>query len=84
MQMVGVVMRKKKTTVREEIEEAIEEDKLYESDSDSADELDEAEDPIKDATLLTEIIKEITVYPKELVIYFNDGSTRVYVEKVLS
>ena len=48
----------------------------------SADAKDEAEGPIPPPAEQTQIIKEIMSYPKELVIYFNDGSTRVYVEKV--
>ena len=47
-----------------------------------ADAKDDAGTPIPQDAKPAEIIKEINVYPKELVIYFNDGSTRVYVEKV--
>ena len=71
-------MRKKKTIPIEEIEEAMEEDKLYESDSDSADELDEAEAPIIAGSNPGGSIKEITVYPVEIVCLFQDGASIAY------
>ena len=48
-----------------------------------ADQLDDVEVSVKGTTASVAVGKEIIVYPKELVIYFNDGSTRVYVEKEL-
>ena len=71
-------MRKKKTTATEEIEEAMEEDKLYESDSDSADNGDEAETPINAGSNPSGSIKEITVYPVEIVCLFQDGASIAY------